>query len=88
MENSLLSQVFLPAALFIIMLGMGLSLVKEDFFNITKNPKSFILGVLCQLVLLPLIAMIMVILFNLESHLAVGLLVLAFCPGGVTSNMY
>ena len=88
MENSLLSQVFLPAALFIIMLGMGLSLVKEDFFNITKNPKSFILGVLCQLVLLPLIAMIMVILFSLESHLAVGLLVLAFCPGGVTSNMY
>ena len=87
MESSILTDVFLPASLFIIMLGMGLSLVIDDFRRIFTFPKAIAIGLVNQLILLPLIGFGMCHLFNLPSELAIGMMLLAACPGGVTSNL-
>ncbi len=88
MQQTFLSQVVLPAALFLIMLGMGLSLVPDDFRRVLKAPKAAIIGIGCQMVLLPLVGLGVVHLLKMdEPALAVGLMVLTFCPGGTTSNM-
>lgn len=88
MEQTFLAKVVLPASLFIIMLGMGLSLVMADFKRVLKFPKAFAVGLCCQLLLLPAIGFLVISLVKLDSpELAVGLLVLTFCPGGATSNM-
>lgn len=87
MEESILSSVVLPASLFIIMLGMGLSLETSDFRRVIRMPKAALVGFVNQLVFLPLIGLAICILFNLPPVLAVGLMVLAACPGGVTSNL-
>ncbi|PWJ41033.1 bile acid:sodium symporter family protein [Sediminitomix flava] len=88
MEKSFLSEVFLPLSLFIIMLGMGLSLVPSDFRRVLVYPKAVLIGMLNQMVLLPLIGFGLAIAFNLPAALAVGLVLLAVCPGGVTSNLF
>ncbi|MER2492723.1 bile acid:sodium symporter family protein [Catenovulum sediminis] len=88
MQATILSQVILPASLFIIMLGMGLSLKLTDFSRVLLQPKAAIIGIACQMLLLPLVGFIFVWLFSLQAELAVGLMLLTFCPGGVTSNMY
>ena len=87
MKSSILTDVLLPGSLFIIMLGMGLSLVTDDFKRILKSPKATILGLVNQLVLLPLIGFGVCHLFSLPNELAIGLMLLAACPGGVTSNL-
>lgn len=87
MESSFLTTVFLPLALFIIMLSMGLGLTVDDFKRILVQPKAVILGLIAQLLLLPLIGFLLVNLFPLTPELAVGVIVLAACPGGPTSNM-
>jgi len=87
MESSILTAVFLPASLFIIMLGMGLSLVVDDFRRIFKNPKATILGLVNQIIILPLIGFGLCLLFNLPNELAIGMMLLVACPGGVTSNL-
>ncbi|MEN0006894.1 MAG: bile acid:sodium symporter family protein [Bacteroidota bacterium] len=87
MESSILTDVFLPASLFVIMLGMGLSLVIEDFKRIFKFPKPILIGLVNQLIFLPLIGFGMCHLFNLPNELAIGMMLLAACPGGVTSNL-
>jgi len=87
MESSFLTAVFLPLALFVIMLGMGLGLTIADFKRIAIAPKSVILGLLAQLILLPLVGFLLATLFPLSPELAVGVMVLAACPGGPTSNM-
>lgn len=88
MEQTFLSKVILPLALAIIMLGMGLSLVRDDFKRVFRVPKAVAIGLLCQMVLLPLVGFVVVKLVAMDSpELAVGLLVLTFCPGGATSNM-
>jgi bile acid:Na+ symporter, BASS family len=87
MESSFLSDIFLPLALFIIMLGIGLSLKAADFQRILLYPKAVTLGLINQLILLPLIGFGLAIAFELPSELAVGLMILAVCPGGVTSNL-
>ena len=87
MEGNILTQVLLPVALFIIMLGMGLSLVLNDFKRVMIYPKAVLIGLLNQLVLLPLIAFWLAGLWEWSGALAVGLMILAVCPGGVTSNL-
>ncbi|MEM9820785.1 MAG: bile acid:sodium symporter family protein [Bacteroidota bacterium] len=87
MEASLLTGALLPASLFIIMLGMGLSLVMEDFRRILSYPKAALIGLGNQLVVLPLIALGICYLFQLPNDLAIGMMLLAACPGGVTSNL-
>ncbi len=88
MEQTFLSKVVLPLALATIMLGMGLSLVLDDFKRVFRVPKAVAIGLLCQMVLLPLVGFAVVKLVAMDSPaLAVGLLVLTFCPGGATSNM-
>ncbi|MFA0963644.1 bile acid:sodium symporter family protein [Roseivirga sp. BDSF3-8] len=87
MESSILTAVLLPLALGIIMLGMGLSLTPADFKRIFLYPKAATAGLLCQLVLLPLVAYLLCKAWNLEAELAVGIMILAACPGGATSNL-
>ncbi|WCL50176.1 bile acid:sodium symporter family protein [Leptospira sp. GIMC2001] len=88
MQTGYLLEIFLPVSLFIIMLGMGLSLTSKDFSRIALYPKAMILGIIGQLLLLPMIGFGVATLFRLEPNLAVGLMILSFCPSGSTSNMY
>lgn len=87
MESSVLTDIFLPASLFIIMLGMGLSLVVDDFRRILKYPKATIIGLVNQLIFLPAIGFGICHLLKLPNELAIGIMLLAACPGGVTSNL-
>ena len=87
MENSVLNTVVLPISLIIIMLGMGLSLTLDDFRRLGKSPKPIIIGLISQLILLPLIGFLLTQVFDLTPEFAVGLMILAACPGGVTSNL-
>ncbi|MGB5931250.1 MAG: bile acid:sodium symporter family protein, partial [Cyclobacteriaceae bacterium] len=87
MESKILTAVFLPLALAIIMLGMGLSLVPADFKRIVVYPKAVMAGLVAQLVLLPVIAFVLVQAWGLQAELAVGIMILAACPGGATSNL-
>jgi BASS family bile acid:Na+ symporter len=83
----LISKVFLPLSLAIIMLGMGMTLIPADFTRIIKYPKAIFIGLTNQLILLPLIGFSLAILFNLNPIMAVGVMILASCPGGPTSNL-
>lgn len=88
MESSILTTVFLPLALAIIMFGLGLALTIQDFKRIILYPKAMIIGSLTQLVLLPLLGFgIAALLLADNPALAVGLIILAMCPGGPTSNL-
>ncbi|GAB2778214.1 bile acid:sodium symporter family protein [Rhabdobacter roseus] len=87
MQSNVLTELFLPLALALIMLGMGLSLVTADFKRIVLYPKAVALGILNQIVLLPIIAWLIVLAFGLSNELAVGIIILAACPGGPTSNL-
>ncbi|MCT0199635.1 bile acid:sodium symporter family protein [Synechococcus sp. CS-1325] len=87
MQNSLLTTVLLPVALAIVMLGMGLSLVPEDFRRISRYPRAVALGSFCQIVVLPLIGGLLAWLWPMEPALAVGLVIVAICPGGPSSNL-
>ncbi len=87
MESSVLTDIFLPASLFIIMLGMGLSLVVDDFRRIVKYPKATLIGLVNQLIFLPAIGFGICHLLKLPNELAIGVMLLAACPGGVTSNL-
>jgi BASS family bile acid:Na+ symporter len=88
MQQSDLTSLFLPIALGIIMLGLGLSLTIEDFKRLTKYPKAMTIALFCQMVLLPLLCFGLVVAFNLNPVLAVGLMLLAASPGGATANLY
>ncbi|UVJ45663.1 bile acid:sodium symporter family protein [Pseudomonas sp. LS1212] len=79
---------FLPIALGIIMLGLGLSLTLADFARVVKFPKPVLIGLACQLLLLPLICFFIAKGFALAPALAVGLMLLAASPGGTTANLY
>ncbi len=87
MEQNIITTTLLPLALAIIMLGMGLNLVPDDFKRIIRYPKAVTIGIINQLVLLPAIAYLLLILFSLQAELAVGIMLLAACPGGPTSNL-
>ena len=81
------STMFLAASLIIIMLGMGLSLVAADFKRIILYPKAIFVGLVNQIILLPLIGFAIAISFPLTPEIAIGLMILAACPGGPTSNL-
>ena len=76
-----------PIVLALIMLGLGLGLSIKDFTRILKTPRDFIVGFLSQLILLPIVALIIALSLNLPSAIAVGLMIIAAAPGGVTSNV-
>ena len=76
-----------PACLALIMLGLGMGLTIEDFKNVTKKPRDFLIGIICQMILLPIIAFILIKILNTPSELALGVMIIAAAPGGVTSNI-
>lgn len=83
-----LTQVALPIAIILIMTGVGLSLTPADFKRVLKQPKAFFVGAICQMLILPAIAIAVIALTGLEGELAIGLFILSLCPGGATSNLY
>jgi BASS family bile acid:Na+ symporter len=83
----IISKIFLPLSLAIIMLGMGMTLIPLDFTRILKNPKATLIGLTNQLIFLPIIGFSLAIVFNLSPIMAVGLMILTTCPGGPTSNL-
>ena len=76
-----------PICLALIMLGLGLGLSVKDFTRVIRNPKDFFIGFICQLILLPIVALCIAMMLDLPSPLAVGLMIIAAAPGGVTSNV-
>jgi BASS family bile acid:Na+ symporter len=87
MQSNFFTAVLLPLALAVVMLGMGLSLVPQDLQRITRDPKAVAVGTLCQVLLLPLIGALITLFIPMRSTIAVGLIVLAVCPGGPSSNL-
>ena len=76
-----------PIVLALIMLGLGLGLSVKDFTRILRNPKDFFVGFFSQLVILPIVALGVALILNLPIPLAIGLMIIAAAPGGVTSNV-
>ena len=76
-----------PIALALIMLGLGASLTVKDFTRVASNPKDFFIGIFCQLVLLPIVAYFLIIILKTPVELALGVMLIAAAPGGVTSNV-
>ncbi len=77
----------LPIALAFIMLTLGLGLTSQDFLRIIKQPKDFILGIFSQIIILPIVAFILIKVWPISPELAIGLMIIAVAPGGVTSNI-
>ncbi|WP_299282498.1 bile acid:sodium symporter family protein [uncultured Tateyamaria sp.] len=82
-----LINVVLPLSLAIIMLSLGIGLTLGDFARVLRQPKAFAIGAVAQVILLPIVTYIIVLAFGFGTELAVGFMLLSFCPGGVTSNM-
>lgn len=80
-------NVLLPLILAFIMFSLGLGLKGEDFVRVARFPRAFGIGILNQLVLIPAFALAITVLFQPEPEMAVGIMILSFCPGGVTSNV-
>ena len=78
---------FAPIALALIMFGLGLGLRTEDFLRVFHNPKIFLVGLTTQIIVLPSVAYLLIVLFNVSPELALGLMIIAAAPGGVTSNV-
>ena len=76
-----------PICLALIMFGLGLGLTLRDFTRVLKNPRDFFVGFFCQVILLPIIAFILINIFSLSPEIALGVMVIAAAPGGVTSNV-
>ena len=87
MQESIFTTLILPIALALIMLGMGLSLKFEDFQRITKYPKAVSVGLFSQIVMLPIIGFVITQIVKMPPTIAVGLMIIAIAPGGVSSNM-
>tara|TARA_Y100001970_G_scaffold169173_1_gene206856 strand:+ start:282 stop:1142 length:861 start_codon:yes stop_codon:yes gene_type:complete len=80
-------DIFLPASLIFIMLSLGLGLELSDFTNLVRKPRSFFVGLTNQILLLPIVTYIVILVFGITKEAAVGMMILACCPGGVTSNI-
>ena len=76
-----------PIALALLMLGLGASLTFRDFLNVFKRPKDFFIGFVCQLMILPLVGYSLIIILKVPIELALGVMLIAAAPGGVTSNV-
>ena len=76
-----------PIILALIMLGLGFGLKLEDFTRVLKTPKDFIVGFVSQLIILPLVAYLLIIILKTPPEIAIGVMIIAAAPGGVTSNI-
>ena len=76
-----------PVCLAIIMFGLGLGLTTSDFTRVVKNPRDFFVGFICQVILLPIIAFFLIQIISLPIEIAMGVMIIAAAPGGVTSNI-
>ncbi len=76
-----------PIILALIMLGLGLGLKIDDFTRILKTPKDFFIGFFSQLIILPLVAYLLIIILKVPPEIAIGVMIIAAAPGGVTSNI-
>ena len=84
---SIVTDIFLPIALAFIMFALGLGLTGTDFLRVIKQPKDFFVGAISQIILLPVIAFILVKIWPISPELAIGVMIIAAAPGGVTSNI-
>ena len=80
-------DILLPLSLVFIMFTLGLGLTIQDFKNVLNSPKAFIVGIINQMILLPIITFLILLVIVLPNEMAVGMMILACCPGGVTSNI-
>lgn len=87
MNDSVLISIGLPVALAIIMFGLGLSLTLGDFRRVARNPRAVAVALVLQVLVLPAIAFALVVAFDLDPLLAVGVMLLAASPGGTTANL-
>ena len=76
-----------PLAVALIMLGVGLGLTTKDFLRVISHPRDFLVGFLCQLIILPIVAYILVLILETPIELAIGVMIIAAAPGGITSNV-
>jgi BASS family bile acid:Na+ symporter len=88
MESNFITSVLLPAALGIIMLGLGLSLTIDDFKRVINFPKAIFVGLFCQMLILPVVCFFIAKIFHLPPALSVGLMLLSASPGGPTANLF
>ena len=84
---SIVTDIFLPLALAFIMFALGLGLTGPDFIRVVKQPKDFFVGAISQIILLPVIAFILISIWPVSPELAIGVMIIAAAPGGVTSNI-
>ena len=82
-----IAKTIAPFCLALIMFGLGLGLRTEDFLRVVKKPRDFIIGFLCQVILLPIIAFILIKVISTPTEIALGIMIIAAAPGGVTSNI-
>ncbi|MEK9847716.1 MAG: bile acid:sodium symporter family protein [Rhodospirillaceae bacterium] len=83
----LVTEIFLPAAIAFIMFSLGLGLTLHDFTRVFKFPRDFLIGIMLQMVILPLFAFTLVYFWQTQPELALGLMIIAAAPGGATSNI-
>tara|TARA_Y100000590_G_C15670860_1_gene996210 strand:- start:1019 stop:1870 length:852 start_codon:yes stop_codon:yes gene_type:complete len=84
---NIVTDLFLPLALAFIMLVLGLGLTGNDFLRVIKQPRDFFVGIFSQTILLPIVAFVLVKIWPLAPELAIGVMIIAAAPGGVTSNL-
>jgi len=82
-----IAKTIAPVCLAIIMFGLGLGLTISDFTRVIKNPRDFFVGFICQVILLPIIAFLLIQTISLPIEIAMGVMIIAAAPGGVTSNI-
>jgi bile acid:Na+ symporter, BASS family len=82
-----IAKTIAPLCLAIIMFGLGLGLTVSDFLKVTKTPRDFIVGFLSQVILLPIVAFGLILIIPMPIEIAMGVMVIAAAPGGVTSNV-
>jgi BASS family bile acid:Na+ symporter len=82
-----IAKTIAPLCLAIIMIGLGLGLTISDFTRVIKNPRDFFVGFICQVILLPIIAFLLIQIISLPIEIAMGVMIIAAAPGGVTSNI-
>ena len=87
MGMGLISEIFLPLALAFIMFSLGLGLAISDFSRVLKQPKDFLIGAFSQIIILPIVALILVLIWPISPELAIGVMLIAAAPGGATSNI-
>tara|TARA_B100000686_G_scaffold90118_1_gene96790 strand:- start:122 stop:970 length:849 start_codon:yes stop_codon:yes gene_type:complete len=83
----IITDIFLPLALAFIMFALGLGLTGADFLRVLKQPKDFFIGAISQIILLPVVAFILIKIWSISPELAIGVMIIAAAPGGVTSNI-